>query len=94
MSLTVSHVCYMSLKVSHFFWLSLTVSVFLSLSLPAPWMSLTVSYGFCLSQTVSPVPWSCYMSITVSSSSMEFLQILSLSLMLAGFLFHYHGAAA
>ena len=60
-------------------------------------MSLTVSYCFYLSQTVSPVPWSYYMSITISSSSMEFLHVSYCLLWLLAFshcLYQYHGVAA
>ena len=56
-------------------------------------MSFTVSYGCLLSLTVSPIPWSCYMSLTVSHGCLLSLTVstvswiaacLSLSPMVAG----------
>ena len=38
-------------------------------------MSLIVSYCFCLSLTVPLVPWSFYMFLTVSSSTMKLLHV-------------------
>ena len=39
------------------------------------WLSLIVSYSFRLSLTVSLVTRRCYMSLTVSSSSMKLLHV-------------------
>ena len=58
--------------------LAFIVAGCLSKCLPMPssyCMSLTVYYVCWLSCTVSPLPWSCYMSLTVSSSSMEMLHV-------------------
>ena len=38
-------------------------------------MCLSVSYGALWSLTISPITWSCYMSFTVSSTSMELLHV-------------------
>ena len=82
MSLTLSKCCLLSLTVfpcpMELLHVSNFLLWFLSLSLPVLWsccISLTLSYSRLLSLTVYSVQGNCYISITISSSFMQFLRV-------------------